>query len=87
VQVGDRPGDVALACDVIEQDQVAGNDAPGRAVAGHDLASELGNRLKEVLGVKFQVRAVESGALEKLTGLNQTSKVRRLIDNRAATAA
>jgi hypothetical protein len=33
------------------------------------------------------VQAVDSGALENLTGLNQTSKIRRLIDKRAATAA
>lgn len=62
-------------------------EAVDASVAGPALASELGSRLKEALGVKFQVQAVDSGALEKLTGLNQTSKIRRLIDKRAATAA
>jgi phenylacetate-CoA ligase len=43
---------------------------------------ELSGRLKEVLGVKVDVEAAQPGQLSERTGLNQTSKVRRLIDNR-----
>ena len=44
--------------------------------------SDLGQRFKEVLGVKMLVQAVAPGALDSLTGMRQTSKVRRLIDRR-----
>lgn len=52
------------------------------SVAKPALAAELGSRFKDSLGVKLKVEAVERGALDKLTGLTQTSKIRRLIDRR-----
>lgn len=57
------------------------------SVAKPGLAAELGNRFKESLGVKLKVEIVARGELDKLTGLTQTSKIRRLIDRRNATAA
>ena len=46
------------------------------------LAAHLAGRFKEVLGVKLKVEAVERGALDRFTGLSQTSKIKRLIDRR-----
>jgi hypothetical protein len=43
---------------------------------------ELADRLKEALGVRLAVKAVERGGLDHLTGLSQTSKIKRLIDRR-----
>ena len=43
---------------------------------------ELAERLKEALGVRLEVQAVERGGLDHLTGLSQTSKIKRLIDRR-----
>jgi phenylacetate-CoA ligase len=43
---------------------------------------ELADRLKEALGVRLEVKAVEPGGLDHLTGLSQTSKIKRLIDRR-----
>ena len=44
---------------------------------------ELAGRLKEALGVKLPVEAVERGVLAPLTGLDTTSKIKRLIDRRS----
>ena len=46
------------------------------------LERELAERLKEALGVRLEVQAVERGGLDHLTGLSQTSKIKRLIDRR-----
>jgi phenylacetate-CoA ligase len=43
---------------------------------------ELADRLKEALGVRLEVQAVDRGGLDHLTGLSQTSKIKRLIDRR-----
>lgn len=42
----------------------------------------LAARFKEALGVKLTVKAVDRGELDRLTGLSQTSKIKRLIDRR-----
>ena len=42
----------------------------------------LATRLKEALGVKLLVQAVDRGGLDTMTGLSRTSKIRRLIDKR-----
>jgi phenylacetate-CoA ligase len=47
------------------------------------LESELAMRLKEALSVKVRVQMVGGGELDRLTGLSQTSKIKRLIDKRA----
>jgi phenylacetate-CoA ligase len=47
------------------------------------LETHLKGRLKEALGLKFNVQAVGRGELDHLTGLSQTSKIKRLIDKRA----
>jgi phenylacetate-CoA ligase len=51
-----------------------------------ELEAQLKSRLKEALGVTLAVRAVGRGELEHLTGLSQTSKIKRLIDKRARPA-
>jgi phenylacetate-CoA ligase len=52
-----------------------------------ELESQLETRLKEALSVKLKVQAVARGALDHLTGLSQTSKIKRLIDKRAKLSA
>jgi phenylacetate-CoA ligase len=52
-----------------------------------DIEAELANRLKEALGVRLKVQAVQRGGLDHLTGLSQTSKIRRLIDRRQPTSS
>ena len=47
-----------------------------------ELAGHLAGRFKEALGVKLKVEAVDRGMLDRFTGLSQTSKIKRLIDNR-----
>ncbi len=51
-------------------------------VAKEVLESDLSRRLKEALGVSLAVKAVDRGGLDHLTGLSQTSKIKRLIDRR-----
>ena len=46
------------------------------------LQQELEQRLREALGVKITVKAVERGALSQYTGVTQASKVKRLLDKR-----
>ncbi|MGB3415266.1 MAG: hypothetical protein WBA36_01220 [Mesorhizobium sp.] len=50
------------------------DDQPGQA------ALEL--RFKEALNVKVTAKVVVRGALDQMTGLSKTSKIKRLIDNR-----
>jgi phenylacetate-CoA ligase len=52
------------------------------SVARAELATNLAGRFKEALGVRLKVQAVGRGELDALTGLSQTSKIKRLIDNR-----
>jgi phenylacetate-CoA ligase len=51
------------------------------------IETELAERLKEALGVRLTVKAVERGGLDDLTGLSQTSKIKRLIDRREPTSS
>jgi phenylacetate-CoA ligase len=53
-----------------------------QGVPSHALAATLAERLKEALGVRLEVRVVERGGLDHLTGLSSTSKIKRLIDKR-----
>jgi phenylacetate-CoA ligase len=46
------------------------------------LEAALARRLKEAVGVGLGVKAVDRGGLDHLTGLSQTSKIKRLIDRR-----
>jgi phenylacetate-CoA ligase len=48
---------------------------------------ELADRLKEALGVRLEVQAVGRGGLDHLTGLSQTSKIKRLIDRRRSASS
>jgi len=50
--------------------------------SGAGLQRDLAVRFKEALGVRLEVQIVKRGELDDMTGLNQTSKVRRLIDKR-----
>ena len=52
------------------------------AVSKPALEKALAARLKEALGVKLPVKAVETGGLDAMTGLSQSTKIRRLIDKR-----
>jgi phenylacetate-CoA ligase len=52
------------------------NSAPGK------IETALSERLKMSLGVKIKVEACAPGSLSALTGLKDSSKVRRLIDKR-----
>ena len=52
------------------------------AVDRSALRQDLERRFKEVLSVKVGVEVVDPQALDKLTGLTQTSKIKRLADNR-----
>jgi phenylacetate-CoA ligase len=58
-------------------------EAAGPDTARPELERALALRFKEALGVKLTVKAVEHGALDELTGLSKTSKIRRLIDRRS----
>jgi phenylacetate-CoA ligase len=46
------------------------------------LQRDFEQRLKEVLGVRVVVQAVDRGATDRYTGTSTTSKIRRLIDRR-----
>jgi phenylacetate-CoA ligase len=50
------------------------------------VSAELAERFKEALSVKVKVEAVSRGKLDQMTGLTQTSKIKRLIDRRPALA-
>jgi phenylacetate-CoA ligase len=56
--------------------------ADGEASFGH-LEDALRLRLKETLGVTLKIQAVKRGGVARLTGLTETSKIKRLIDRRA----
>ena len=58
----------------------AGKTAVDRAA----LQQDLERRFKEVLSVKVGVEIVDAKALDKLTGLTSTSKIKRIADNRNA---
>jgi phenylacetate-CoA ligase len=57
-------------------------EAKDDSVSKQALEGELAVRLKESLGVKIKVQTVGGGELDHLTGLSQTSKIKRLIDKR-----
>ena len=46
------------------------------------LKEDLERRFKEVLSVKIEVEVVDAKALDKLTGLTSTSKIKRVADHR-----
>ena len=51
-------------------------------VSKPELEMAIATRLKEALGVKLTVQAVDRDGLDAMTGLSRTSKIRRLIDKR-----
>jgi len=57
-------------------------EALDSSVPHAELEAHLKTRLKEALGVKLDVQAVGRGELDHMTGLSQTSKIKRLIDKR-----
>lgn len=58
-----------------------------QSLSKEDLAAHLAERLKEALSVKIRVEVVERGKLDPMTGLSQTSKIKRLIDRRIMSVA
>ncbi len=69
------------------EDMTVMAEASDGSVDAPELAAELGLRLKEALGVKLNVQVVKGGALDPMTGLSQTSKIKRLVDRRSDGAA
>jgi phenylacetate-CoA ligase len=74
---------------VVESQGEAGRDEMTAMVEVADastdkeaLRQELERRFREALGVKILAEPVARGALDTHTGLNQTSKIKRLIDRR-----
>ncbi|SFK54132.1 phenylacetate--CoA ligase family protein [Falsiroseomonas stagni] len=57
------------------------------SVAADVFAADLAGRFKEALSVRLEVEVVPKGTLAPLTGLDTTSKIRRLIDRRAVQEA
>jgi phenylacetate-CoA ligase len=57
------------------------------ALDGAALQQDLERRFREALGVKVAAQPVERGALDRHTGLSQTSKIKRLIDRRPKSAS
>jgi phenylacetate-CoA ligase len=53
-----------------------------KAADGALLAADLARGFRETVGVKIVVKTVGKGELDSLTGLSQTSKVKRVIDRR-----
>ncbi len=60
--------------------ETAGADDPAAP-----LEAELAARFREALGVRLAVKLVGGGELDSMTGLSNTSKIRRLIDRRRET--
>jgi phenylacetate-CoA ligase len=58
-------------------------EAIDASVAKDGLAAHLTQRFKESLSVKVKVEVVDRGKLDPMTGLSQTSKIKRLIDRRS----
>lgn len=49
---------------------------------GESVEADLAARLREALSVKIAVKAVAKGETDSLTGLNTTSKIKRVVDRR-----
>jgi len=64
------------------EDMTVKVEAASDDISRAQLAAELGARFKEALSVKLPVEIVDRGALDSLTGLSSTSKIKRLIDRR-----
>jgi phenylacetate-CoA ligase len=62
-------------------------EAQDESVPKSALENDMAVRLKEALSVKVKVQIVGGGELDRLTGLSQTSKIKRLIDKRAKALA
>ena len=58
-------------------------ETTGSEVATADFAADLAGRFKEALSVRLEVDIVPKGTLAPFTGLDSTSKIRRLLDRRA----
>jgi phenylacetate-CoA ligase len=57
------------------------------SVSRRELEEQLTQRFKDAIGLKLKVSAVDGGALDDLTGLSKTSKIKRLIDQRSKAMA
>ena len=62
-------------------------EAVDASISKATLAANLAERFKEALSVKLKVEAVDRGKLDHLTGLSQTSKIKRLVDKRGKSGA
>lgn len=69
--------------DAGREDMTVRVEVASDSVVRADLAADLNRRLKEVLGVKLKIEICDRGSLDAMTGLSQTSKIKRLFDRRA----
>jgi phenylacetate-CoA ligase len=69
------------------EDMTVMAEARDASIDSGALAGELAVRLKEALGVKLSVQIVKAGELDPMTGMSQTSKIKRLVDRRSKGAA
>jgi hypothetical protein len=60
-------------------------EVPKLAEHGAAVKADLERRLKEVIGIRTEVKPVDSHGLDSYTGVAQTSKVKRLLDKRKVT--
>ena len=58
-------------------------ETPDLAGDGPAVEQSLAARFREALGVKLIAKAVAKGETDRLTGLNTTSKIKRVVDRRA----
>jgi len=69
------------------EDMTVKVEAASDSVSRTELAADLAARFKEALSVKLLVEIVDRGALDALTGLSSTSKIKRLLDQRKKEVA
>jgi phenylacetate-CoA ligase len=73
--------------DAGREDMTVQVEVSGDSVSRRELEEQLALRFKDAIGLKLKVKAVGAGALDDLTGLSKTSKVKRLIDRRTKALA
>ena len=93
IVLGDKRTNGEYVC-ILETTDEAGRDdmtvqveVSSDSVPRRELEEQLALRFKDAIGLKVMVKAVDGGALDDLTGLSKTSKIRRLVDLRAKATA
>ena len=60
-------------------------EVPGADAPRDEIRTDLERRMKEVLGVRVTVTVHGKGELDRWTGSSQTTKIKRIADNRHKT--